>query len=211
MASGSEEKNQEPTTVPPEDQQEQVEDSEYPPLEWKIKLGEQEVDLNDFRPAPKKCLQAYEDRYDFPDGELVQLSETFTLVALGGNTITMSGFKKCLQIEGEIPSDKEWEQIKEHVDPEAKGWINFQQLLDALKSPWIKREVLTEAQLEECFASIDSDRSGSVSTSELKHILATLGDGLTDREAQEMIREADASGDGEIDYAEFVKTILSTQ
>lgn len=36
-----------------------------------------------------------------------------------------------------------------------------------------------------------------------------LGEKLTDEEIAEMIREADADGDGEVDYNEFVK-MMST-
>ena len=35
--------------------------------------------------------------------------------------------------------------------------------------------------------------------------MANLGEKLTDDEIEEMIREADADGDGEVDYEEFVK------
>lgn len=34
---------------------------------------------------------------------------------------------------------------------------------------------------------------------------ATLGEKLSDQEVEEMIREADADGDGQINYDEFVK------
>ena len=51
----------------------------------------------------------------------------------------------------------------------------------------------------------DTSGDGKISSSELKQVMANLGETLTDEEIDEMIREADADGDGEVDYEEFVK------
>lgn len=39
-------------------------------------------------------------------------------------------------------------------------------------------------------------------------MLTNLGEKLTDEEVEEMIREADIDGDGQVDYEEFVKMML---
>ena len=46
----------------------------------------------------------------------------------------------------------------------------------------------------------DKDGSGKISTEELKQVMASLGENLTQEELQDMINEADEDGDGEIDY-----------
>mmetsp|Transcript_33531 Transcript_33531/g.53456 ORF Transcript_33531/g.53456 Transcript_33531/m.53456 type:complete len:135 (-) Transcript_33531:29-433(-) len=49
-----------------------------------------------------------------------------------------------------------------------------------------------------------------LSKTELKMVLSVLGENLTDSEVQEMIREADLDGDGQINYKEFVNMMLAT-
>ena len=40
---------------------------------------------------------------------------------------------------------------------------------------------------------------------QLRHVMTNLGEKLTDEEVDEMIREADVDGDGQVNYEEFVK------
>ena len=46
------------------------------------------------------------------------------------------------------------------------------------------------------------------SGSSLTGIAQSIGEKLTDNEVDEMIREADVDGDGQINYEEFVKVIF---
>ena len=43
-----------------------------------------------------------------------------------------------------------------------------------------------------------------MSLTELKTVLAAMGEKVTDREVKDMIRQADANGDGVIDYSGFI-------
>ena len=42
---------------------------------------------------------------------------------------------------------------------------------------------------------------------QLRHVMTNLGEKLTDEEVDEMIREADIDGDGQVCYEEFVKMV----
>ena len=42
-----------------------------------------------------------------------------------------------------------------------------------------------------------------------RHVMTNLGDKLNDEEMDEMIREADIDGDGQVNYEEFVNVMTS--
>ena len=48
----------------------------------------------------------------------------------------------------------------------------------------------------------------SRATVQLRHVMTNLGEKLTDEEVDEMIREADVDGDGQVNYEEFVKMMM---
>ena len=57
----------------------------------------------------------------------------------------------------------------------------------------------TEEELKNAFKVFDPDNSGTISSEELRKVLTSLGEDMTDAEIDEMIKLADVNGDGMID------------
>ena len=56
-------------------------------------------------------------------------------------------------------------------------------------------------QIRQAFAMMDKDGSGTISAAELKQVMRSIGEKLSDEDIDEIIREIDMDGDGEVDYA----------
>lgn len=52
-----------------------------------------------------------------------------------------------------------------------------------------------------CYSA--QDGNGFISAAELRHVMTNLGEKLTDEEVDEMIREADIDGDGQVRFVSF--------
>ena len=69
-----------------------------------------------------------------------------------------------------------------------------------------KKKLLTNEKLEAAFNLFDKDGSGSISATEVKDVLG-IGKNIGDEVWNDIIREVDGDGDGEISFDEF-KTMM---
>lgn len=67
----------------------------------------------------------------------------------------------------------------------------------------------SEEEIREAFKVFDRDNNGFISAAELRHVMTSIGEKLTDDEVDEMIREADQDGDGRIDCMLYLAAGLS--
>lgn len=68
---------------------------------------------------------------------------------------------------------------------------------------------MTEEAIRAQFQALDKDGNGVVSAEEIREVLTALGDRLSDEDVNEMIRDVDTDGDGQVNYEEFVAHMLS--
>lgn len=78
------------------------------------------------------------------------------------------------------------------------GTIDFGEFLAMMSKKYSEEDL--ESDIREAFRIFDKDGNGSISASELRHVMTNLGEKLTDEEVEEMLREADIDGDGQINY-----------
>lgn len=57
-----------------------------------------------------------------------------------------------------------------------------------------------EEELKQAFKLFDTNNDNYISAEELKKVMVNLGENLTMEEIEEMIREADVDGDGQVSY-----------
>jgi len=93
------------------------------------------------------------------------------------------------------------------VDTDGDGTIDFDEFVELMKNKM--KGLDAEEEIREAFKVFDKDGNGFISAAELRHVMTNLGEKLTDEEVDEMIREADVDGDGQINYEEFVKMMMS--
>ena len=109
---------------------------------------------------------------------------------------------------GQNPTNEEIKEMMEEVDLNKDGKIDFEEFLSLMtrNSP----ETQTEDEVINAFRVFDKEGNGLISSAELKHIMMTIGDKMTEEEADEMVNEADIDEDGMINYEEFVRMMMAS-
>ncbi|XP_046557385.1 troponin C-like isoform X2 [Haliotis rubra] len=93
------------------------------------------------------------------------------------------------------------------LDEEATGAIDFDQFKQIFELKLKQDE--DERELRDAFRVLDKNHKGTIGVDDLKWILKSLGDDLSDEEIEAMITETDTDGSGTVDYEEFKNLMTS--
>merc|ERR1711924_200080 len=124
----------------------------------------------------------------------------------GDGTITTKELGTVMRSLGQNPTEAELQDMINEVDVDGNGTIDLPEFLSLMARKM--KDTDTEEELIEAFKVFDRD-GGFISAAELRHVMTNLGEKLTDEEVDEMIRDADVDGDGQINYEEFVKMMMA--
>lgn len=141
------------------------------------------------------CVQA--DQLN--EEQIAEFKEAFSLFDKDGDgTITTKELGTVMRSLGQNPTEAELQDMINEVDADGNGTIDFPEFLTMMARKM--KETDSEEEIREAFRVFDKDGNGFISAAELRHVMTNLGEKLTDEEVDEMIREADIDGDGQVNY-----------
>jgi len=140
--------------------------------------------------------------------EIEEFREAFSMFDKNGDgTISSAELGTIMRSLGQNPTENELMDMINEVDIDGNGTIDFREFLNMMAKKVNKSD--SEEELREAFRVFDKDGNGHISASELRTVMTTLGEKLTDEEVDEMIFEADLDGDGQVNYEEFVRMMTA--
>ncbi|KAJ8558039.1 hypothetical protein K7X08_004805 [Anisodus acutangulus] len=140
--------------------------------------------------------------------QIVELQEAFSLFDRDGDgCITVEELATVIRSLDQNPTEEELQDMITEVDSDGNGTIEFTEFLNLMAKKM--KDTDAEEELKEAFKVFDKDQNGYISATELRHVMINLGEKLTDEEVEQMIREADLDGDGQVNFDEFVKMMMN--
>merc|ERR1740138_1752945 len=108
---------------------------------------------------------------------------------------------------GQNPTEAELRKMMSGTEMDENGRIDFIEFLSLMSRKMMDTD--TDEELIEAFKVFDDDGDGFISAWEMKKSMDHLGEAVSAEEVDEMIREADFDGDGQINYDEFVRMMMA--
>ena len=140
--------------------------------------------------------------------QIAEYKEAFALFDHKNNsTISKKDLPTVLRSLGQNPSESEVTDMQQLADPDNSGTVDFDTFLSLIQTKMKEQD--SEGEIRESFRVFDKEGNGRISSSELRHIMTTLGEKLTEDEVDEMLTEAEADGNGMINYEVFAKVLTS--
>ncbi|KAK7181112.1 calmodulin [Paraphaeosphaeria sporulosa] len=159
------------------------------------------------QPAREHPLPQQTPATPTPSYHVSEFKEAFSLFDKDGDgQITTKELGTVMRSLGQNPSESELQDMINEVDADNNGTIDFPEFLTMMARKM--KDTDSEEEIREAFKVFDRDNNGFISAAELRHVMTSIGEKLTDDEVDEMIREADQDGDGRIDYNEFVQLMM---
>uniref|UniRef100_A0A4X2KIZ1 EF-hand domain-containing protein n=2 Tax=Vombatus ursinus TaxID=29139 RepID=A0A4X2KIZ1_VOMUR len=140
--------------------------------------------------------------------QIAEFKEAFSLFDKDGDGyITTKEVGTIMRALGQTPTEAELQEIMNEVDASGNGTIDFSEFLNVMARKM--KDTDSNEDIQDAFRVFDKNRDGFISAGELRHVMTNFGEKLTDEEVEEMIKEADIDGDGQVNYIQFVEMMTA--
>ncbi|TPX47196.1 chitosanase [Synchytrium endobioticum] len=127
--------------------------------------------------------------------------ESFKVFAGRGShgTIGIKELMHAMRSVGLNPSEAEVSALINEVDTSGRGHVTEEQFVAMMQRRAKDFQVEDEREFKAAFNMFDLDQDGRISTLELRTTIMKFGNDISDVDAEELVRENDVDGDGQLD------------
>ncbi|CAG5128312.1 unnamed protein product [Candidula unifasciata] len=141
------------------------------------------------------------------EDELNEIKETFTLFdTRGDEKIAACQLGDVLRALSQNPTEQEIRKCGFSQNPDAR--ISFETFFPILQTISKNRILPSMEDFVEGFRVFDKDQNGTIASAELRHILTSLGEKLTEEEVDQLLSGQEDS-QGNIQYEEFIRLVMN--
>jgi len=143
------------------------------------------------------------------DDQLADCREIFCYFdSKGDEKINVAQVGDVLRALGQNPTEAEIQKCCEHwTDPDSR--ISFEEFVPIYQTVNKNRSSHSLDEFVEGLSHFDKDGNGTINVAELRHLLTTLGERLTDEEVDQLLSGHEDSH-GNVNISDFVRSIMQS-
>ncbi|XP_060747348.1 calcium-binding protein 5a [Tachysurus vachellii] len=150
---------------------------------------------------------------ELADDEIEELREAFEEFDKDKDgLISCKDLGNLMRTMGYMPTEMELIELGQNINMNLGGQVDFEDFVE-LMAPKLLAEtagMIGMKELRDAFKQFDMDNDGEITTEELKLAMnKLLGENMSHKEIDAVVREVDDNGDGTVDFEEFVKMMSS--
>ena len=151
------------------------------------------------------------NNYGLTPEQKAELSEAFKLFDTDQNgEVTTKELNAVLRSLGQTLTESELQTLLNTIDEDGNGTISESEFLAMMASQMNEGEN-EEEELKQAFQFFDKNGDGHISHAELRFVMNSMGEDLTEDDVKAMMAEADGNKDGFIDFEEFRQIVQRTK
>ncbi|CAO1319604.1 unnamed protein product [Diamesa hyperborea] len=152
-------------------------------------------------------MYMYEQQQKHSFESVEEFQEAFNLFDnRGDGKIQQQQIGECLRALGQNPTESDVKKFTHQLKPDER--ISFEVFLPIYQAISKQRSGDTADDFVEGLRHFDKDASGFISSAELRHLLTTLGEKLSDDEVENLMNNQEDS-QGNVNYEEFVRMVMN--
>ncbi|KAI8805815.1 calmodulin [Cladochytrium replicatum] len=144
----------------------------------------------------------------FKDEQVSEFKEAFSLFDSDTDGfISYAELNTVVRSLGANITNAELAALAKAVDTDKSNNIDFAEFIEIMaRANATKTDA--NAEVKQAFQVFDKGNKGFILASELRHVLTSLGEKLSNDEVNELIREIDVDGTGQIKFEAFSRYLL---
>ncbi|KAH8382762.1 hypothetical protein KR009_005164 [Drosophila setifemur] len=164
------------------------------------------MDFLDSSPEPEERVIR---SHNLTEEQVKDLETAFSVFDTEGiQVIPIEQLRPLMHSVAQEPSKVEMQDIFNEIDPDRSGELYFSDFLYVMSQRYANMS--PEDEIIAAFRVFDKEGTGLINETEFRYIMMNLGEKMSEEEVEEIIRDADADHEGNIDYVRFVNMMSET-